>query len=72
LWSYAIELEPKATRKKKIVDALNQCQDDAYVNLAVAKLFWKERKYEKVKRWLEKAVLLNKSIGDSWCALYLF
>jgi hypothetical protein len=38
----------------------------------MAKLFWKERKYEKFKNWLEKAVLLNKSISDSWCTLYLF
>ena len=72
LWSIAIEMEPKATRKKKIVDALDKCQDDPFVNLSVAKLFWKERKYEKAKKWIEKAVLLNKAIGDSWACLYLF
>lgn len=36
----------------------------------MAKLFWKERKNEKAKKWIEKAILLNKKIADSWVALY--
>jgi pre-mRNA-processing factor 6 len=72
LWALAIELEPKATRKKRIVDALKQCPDDPYVNLSVAKLFWKERKIEKTRKWIEKTLLLNPDIGDSWVCMYLF
>lgn len=56
LWSYRIELEPKASRKKIINDALKQCDKDPYVYLSGAKLFWKERKFEKVKRWLDLSI----------------
>lgn len=47
LWSLAIELEPKNTRKKKSADAVNACVDDPYVYLSTAKIFWKEQKLEK-------------------------
>lgn len=67
-----LRLNQKPREKKKIVDALNACQDDPYVNLSVAKLFWKERKNEKARKWIEKAILLNKNIADSWAALYFF
>ena len=72
LWSLAIELEPKATRKKKIVDALKSVPDDPYVNMAVAKLFWSERNKEKARKWAEKAVLLEPKLVDAWALLYLF
>ena len=47
LWALAVELEPKATRKSKIFEAIKKCPDDPYVNLSVAKIFWKENKHEK-------------------------
>ncbi|EGR31141.1 pre-mRNA splicing factor, putative [Ichthyophthirius multifiliis] len=72
LWSYAIELEPKATRKKKIVEALDKCRQDPYVNISVAKLFWKERKMEKARKWIQKSLLERPDIVDSWATLYLF
>lgn len=72
LWSYAIELEPKATRKKKILEALDKCRQDPYVNISVAKLFWKERKMEKARKWIEKSTFERPEIVDSWAALYLF
>ncbi len=72
LWSLAIDLEPKANRKKKIKDALNYCENDPYVHASVAKIFWSEKKNEKVRKWLEKALLLDDNIGDHWALLYLF
>ena len=38
----------------------------------MAKLFWKEKKYEKTKKWLEKAMLLNPDLGDTHACMYLF
>jgi len=52
LWALAIELEPKSTRTKKIMDALNACEEDASISLAAAKFFWKERKLDKALKWI--------------------
>jgi pre-mRNA-processing factor 6 len=47
------------------------CVDDPHVYLATAKIFYKENKMEKFKRWVEKALLLNPRLGDAWAYLYL-
>lgn len=67
----AIELEPINTRKKKSADAVSICIDDPQIYLSTAKIFWKELKHEKCKKWLEKAILLNPRLGDAWAYLYL-
>jgi pre-mRNA-processing factor 6 len=41
LWALAVELEPRANRKKKVSDAMEACPDNSLVNLCVAKIFWK-------------------------------
>lgn len=41
LWSLAVEIEPRANRKKKASEAMSACPDDPNVNLSVAKIFWK-------------------------------
>ena len=66
LWALAIELEPKATRKTKIVAALKNCENDPLVLTSVGKLFWKEKKLEKAKRWVERAIALRPKLGDAW------
>lgn len=72
LWALAIELEPRNTRKKKIVEAVKLISDDPYINLAIAKTFWKEKKLEKAERWLEKAIQIDPNIGDNWACYYVF
>lgn len=72
LWALAIELEPRVTRKKKILDALKRVSDDPYINLAIAKTFWKEKKIEKASRWLQKSIMIDPSIGDTWACYYVF
>ena len=72
MWALAIELEPKNTRKAKIVDALKHNDNDPYVIVAVAKLFWKDKKYEKAKKWFERAIALDPLVGDSWAYYYKF
>ena len=46
------------------------CGQNIYINASVAKLFWKEGKTDKAKRWLEEALILNPNNGDVW-ALYI-
>ena len=41
-------------RKTKSIDALKKCEHDPYVLLAVARMFWSERKITKV---LVKSIL---------------
>ena len=72
LWALAIEMEPRASRTAKSVEAMKNCDNDPYVILAVAKLFWKEKKYEKTEKWLERCVLVNGDYGDAWIYYYKF
>ena len=37
--------------------------------LAIAKVFWYERKAEKIKKWIRNAVTVNKDNGDAWAHL---
>ncbi|KAG8131585.1 putative Pre-mRNA-processing factor 6-like protein [Naja naja] len=41
-------------RKTKSVDALKKCEHDPHVLLAVAKLFWSERKITKAREWFHR------------------
>ena len=66
LWADAIFMELRAARKTKSVDALKKCQHDAYVLLAVAKLFWTERKIGKARDWFNKTIKLDSDLGDAW------
>lgn len=72
LWAEAIEIESRQGRKQKSVDALKQCDNDPYVLVAVAKLFWADRKMDKARTWFNRAISLNADIGDSWAAYYRF
>jgi pre-mRNA-processing factor 6 len=70
IWSIAIELEPENTRKKKASSAIEACGQSGWINSSVGKLFWKENKLEKAKKWLEEALKLSPNNGDVW-ALYI-
>lgn len=34
--------------------------------LALAKIFWSEKKEEKIRKWLKNAIAINKDNGDAW------
>lgn len=72
LWAEAIDMAPRPQRKSKSVDALKRCDQDPYVIAAVAKLFWQDRKVDKARSWLNRAVTLAPDIGDFWAQLYKF
>lgn len=72
LWSEYVSTAPRPARKTRSVDALKKCHDNPFVIAAVAKLFWQDRKLEKARTWLNRAVALDNDIGDFWAALYKF
>lgn len=72
LWAEAIFLESRPQRKTKSVDALKKCEHDPHVLLAVAKLFWIERKVTKAREWFQRAVKIEPDLGDTWAYFYKF
>eukprot|EP01116_Phalansterium_solitarium_P020812 TRINITY_DN6254_c0_g1_i1.p1 TRINITY_DN6254_c0_g1~~TRINITY_DN6254_c0_g1_i1.p1 ORF type:complete len:925 (-),score=402.90 TRINITY_DN6254_c0_g1_i1:208-2982(-) len=72
LWAEQIEMEARPQKRSRSVDALKKCDNDVYVIAAVAKLFWADRKIDKARQWLTRAVTLNKDYGDAWALFYKF
>lgn len=72
LWAEAIEMEPLAQKKAKSVEALKRCDNDPFVIVAVAKIFWEDRKIDKARTWFNRAVTLNSDLGDAWAYFYKF
>jgi pre-mRNA-processing factor 6 len=54
------------------VDALKNCDNDPYVILAVAKLFWEDRKIEKARTWFNRGVTTDPDLGDLWAYFLKF
>lgn len=72
LWAALIEMVPRPQRKSKSSDALKKCDHDPHVIAAVAKLFWHDRRVDKARTWLNRAVTLAPDIGDFWALYYKF
>ncbi|XP_044067679.1 pre-mRNA-processing factor 6 [Siniperca chuatsi] len=72
LWAEAVFLEARPQRKTKSVDALKKCEHDPHVLLAVAKLFWSERKITKAREWFLRTVKIEPDLGDAWALFYKF
>ena len=54
------------------MNALRENDNDSDLFLAIAKVFWYERKAEKIKKWIKNAVTVNKDNGDAWAHLLRF
>jgi len=72
LWAEAIEMESRAAKKARSVDALKRCDQDPHVILAVAKLFWSNRQLDKARTWFNRAIATDPDLGDVWATLYNF
>ncbi|KAI4341087.1 hypothetical protein MLD38_025857 [Melastoma candidum] len=72
LWAASIEMASRPRRKSKSADVHKNCSHDPHVLAAVAKLFWQDRKVDKARTWLNKAVTLAPDIGDFWACYYKF
>ncbi|KAJ2686031.1 U4/U6 x U5 tri-snRNP complex subunit Prp1 [Coemansia spiralis] len=67
LWAEAILLEPRAGRKAKSVDALKATDPrDSHVTIAIARLFWAERRADKARLWFDRAAQADPDFGDAW------
>ncbi|WRT66209.1 uncharacterized protein IL334_003162 [Kwoniella shivajii] len=66
LWSMAIFMESPQQRKGRSVDALKKAGEHPAVILAVARLFWGERKIEKTRQWMQNAITADADWGDAW------
>jgi pre-mRNA-processing factor 6 len=51
------------------MNALRENDSDSDLFIAIAKVFWYERKSEKIKKWIQNAVTVNKDNGDAWAHL---
>ncbi|CAH8331280.1 unnamed protein product [Eruca vesicaria subsp. sativa] len=67
-----IEMATRPHRKTKSINGMKKCCRDPHVTAAIAKLFWQEKKVEKARAWLKRAVALNQDIGDHWALYYKF
>ena len=73
LWSESIwHLEPRAQRKPRSLEAIRKVDNDPILFVAVARIFWGERKLDKAAGWFEKAILLDSDLGDTWAWYYKF
>ena len=67
LWSESIwHLEPRTQRKPRSLEAIKKVENDPTLFVTVARVFWGERKLEQAGRWLERAILTDSDLGDSW------
>ncbi|KAL1405398.1 U4/U6 x U5 tri-snRNP complex subunit Prp1 [Vanrija albida] len=66
LWSLSIFMENPQQRKGRSVDALKKAGEHPLVIIAVARLFWAERKIEKTRQWMQNAIKADADWGDAW------
>ena len=72
LWAEELLTCPRAAQKQKSVEALKRCDQSPEVVFAVARLFERDRKTDKARKWFERAVALQPKLGDAWVYLYAF
>lgn len=66
LWCEMILMENKPQRKARSTDALKKCENNPLVVTTIGRLFWSERKIDKARNWLQRAVKTDPDLGDCW------
>jgi pre-mRNA-processing factor 6 len=73
LWSELIwHLEPRTQRKPRALEAVKKVDRDPILFVAVARIFWAERRLDKAASWFEKAIVLDPDYGDTWAWYWKF
>lgn len=73
LWVEQIwHLEPRTQRKPRSLEAIKKVDNDPALFVAVARIFWADRKLDKAQNWFERALVLDSDVGDSWAWYYKF
>ena len=65
-------LETRTQRKPRSLDAIRIVDSDPKLFVAVARIFWADRKLDKAQNWFEKALILDTDQGDTWAWYYKF
>lgn len=72
LWAEEVLTCQKSQQKSKSVDALKRCDNNPHVIVSVARLFDKDHKIAKARKWFTRAVTLDPDYGDAWAFYYAF
>jgi len=73
LWAEKIwHLTERKQRKPRAVEAVKEAENDPVLLVAVARIFWGERRLEKAQNWFERALVRDSDLGDSWAWYYKF
>ena len=51
---------------------MNHAKTDPYVFLSIGKIFWVEKKYNKARKFFQRATELGRDNGDTWLHLLAF
>lgn len=57
---------------RKSTDAVTKNKNDPHIYLAIGKIFWAENKVHKARKFLQRAVELDKDLADAWLILHEF
>ncbi|KAM7200123.1 PRP1 splicing factor, N-terminal domain containing protein [Rhypophila sp. PSN 637] len=73
LWAERImNLEPRTQRKTLLAEGIKKVEDDPILLVTAARILWAERKLDRAQNWFEKALLLDRDMGDTWAWYYKF
>ncbi|KAG5524216.1 hypothetical protein RHGRI_031025 [Rhododendron griersonianum] len=59
-------------QRTRSMDVFKRCDHDPRVIIAIAKLFWNDRKVDEARSLLNRAVTLGPDVGDFWALFYKF
>ena len=63
LWAEEVLTCPKQQQRSKCIDALKKCENDPLVLLAVARVFERDNKVNKARKWLNRFIILTYPCG---------
>lgn len=73
IWSERIwHHTARPQRKARALEAIKEVDNDPVLLVAIARVFWGERKLDKAQNWFEKALIRDSDLGDSWAWYYKF
>ncbi len=73
LWTERIlHLEQRTQRKALLTEAIKKVENDPTLLVTAGRILWGERKLDRAQNWFEKALLLDRDMGDTWAWYYKF
>ncbi|KAK3686053.1 PRP1 splicing factor, N-terminal-domain-containing protein [Podospora appendiculata] len=73
LWAERIlNLEVRTQRKSLLAEAIKKVEDDPILLVTAARILWAERRLDRAQNWFDKALLLDRDMGDTWAWYYKF